>query len=298
MLTKHFLFRLLLLITSQISVLSYGCEVWGFMNAERIERVHRKVCKYIINVKQTTNNNAWYSELGRYPLLIERRIRIVKYWFNLIRKSENNCIVNSVYNEMKNSIANDSHNIFWLTKLKKLLEQNGFAEVWMFPDSVNVKVFIPVLKARLIDTFIVEMRNGLNTSTSMVLYRELDQTFEISPYLINLNSRKHRNSLAKLRLSSHQLFIETGRHTGVDRHNRKCFLCTKDELEDEFHFVCICPLYQELRAQYIPRYYSHPSMLKFIQLLNVSGNTLKRLSVFITQAFKTRTLAINNVQRH
>ena len=50
------------------SVLNYGCEVWGFMNAE--------FCKYVLNVKQTTNNNALYSELGRYPLLIEERIRM------------------------------------------------------------------------------------------------------------------------------------------------------------------------------------------------------------------------------
>ena len=27
------------------SILSYGCEVWGFMNAECIERVHKKFCK-------------------------------------------------------------------------------------------------------------------------------------------------------------------------------------------------------------------------------------------------------------
>ena len=58
------------------SVLNYGCEVRGFINAECIERVHRKFCKYIINVKRTTNNYALYSEVGRYPLSIERRIRI------------------------------------------------------------------------------------------------------------------------------------------------------------------------------------------------------------------------------
>ena len=174
-----------------------------------------------------------------------------------------------------------------------MLEQNGFAEVWLFPDSVNIKLFIPVLKARLVDTFLVEMRNGLNACTSMVLYRELCQTFELSPYLINLNNLKHTNSLAKLRLSSHQLFIETVRHTGVDRHNRKCFLCTKDDIEDEFHFFFMCPLYQELCLEYIPSYYdTNPSMLKLIQ----RGNTLKRLSMFITQAFKTSTLAINDTQ--
>ena len=241
------------------SILSYGCEVWGFMNAECIERVHKKNCKYIINVKQTTNNNALYSELGRYPLVIERRIRIVKYWFNVMRKSENNCIVNSVYNEMKSSIENDANSLFWLTKLKQLLEQNGFADVWMYPGSVNVKAFIPVFKTRLIDTFLVGMRNELNASSSMSLYRELSQTFEISPYLINLNNRKYRNTIAKFRLSSHQLRIETGRHTPrIDRQLRKCFLCTNDEIEDEFHFVFICPIYQELRSQYIPRYYYSP----------------------------------------
>ena len=113
-------------------VLNYGCEVWGFINAECIERVDRKLYKYIIHIKQTTNNYALYSEEGRYPLSIERRIRIVKYWFNLMHKSENNYIINSVHNEMKISIVNDSRNSFWLTKLKKLLEQNGFAEVWMY----------------------------------------------------------------------------------------------------------------------------------------------------------------------
>ena len=54
-------------------------------------------------------------------------------------------------------------------KAKKMLEQSGFAEVWMFRDSVNVKLFIPVLKAGLVDTFLVEMRNGLNVCTLMVL---------------------------------------------------------------------------------------------------------------------------------
>ena len=69
------------------SVLNYDCEVWGFINAECIERVHRKFCKYIINVKQTTSNYALYSEVGRHPLSIERHIRIVKYCFNLMRNA-------------------------------------------------------------------------------------------------------------------------------------------------------------------------------------------------------------------
>ena len=33
------------------SMLNYGAEVWGFMSAECIERVHRKFCKYEVHSK-------------------------------------------------------------------------------------------------------------------------------------------------------------------------------------------------------------------------------------------------------
>lgn len=93
------------------SVLHYGCEVWGYLNAEYIERVHRKYCKYILNVKASTNNYALYCELGRYPLIIERKIRIVKYWFKLLQKSEDNCIINAVYKCMYQDIEADTKKI-------------------------------------------------------------------------------------------------------------------------------------------------------------------------------------------
>ena len=68
-------------------VLNYGSDIWGFMQAEYIERVHRKFCKYMLNVKISTNKYAVYNELGRYPLIIERHVRIVKYWLSLLHKS-------------------------------------------------------------------------------------------------------------------------------------------------------------------------------------------------------------------
>ena len=121
------------------SVLNYGSEIWGFMQADYIERVHRKFCKYLLNVKTSTNNYAVYNELGRYPLVIERYIRIVKYWFSLLHKCRRNCILNAVYMSMETDMQGDDRNILWLTKLKNLLERNGFADVWRYPFSVDQK---------------------------------------------------------------------------------------------------------------------------------------------------------------
>ena len=54
----------------------------------------------------------------------------------------------------------------------------------------------------------------------------------------------------------------------------------KDDIEDEFHFVFVCPLYQGLRLQYSSR------------------NTLKHLSIFIIKAFEVRNSAIDDIERH
>ena len=53
--------------------------------------------------------------------------------------------------------------------------------------------------------------------------------------------RKYRNSVVKLRISAHQLLIETGRHRNIPRDERICELCDKNELENEFHFFASLP---------------------------------------------------------
>ena len=119
------------------SVLSYGCEIWGFSSAECIERVHRKFCKHILKVKMSTNTYALYTELGRHPLYIERQMRIIKYLLKLATDRNSNCILKSVYNDMKTRTENSRNNLRWTSKVKSLLERNSFAEVWQYPESVN-----------------------------------------------------------------------------------------------------------------------------------------------------------------
>jgi len=48
-------------------------------------------------------------------------------------------------------------------------------------------------------------------------------------------------------------------------------VCDKNYIENEFHFVFICPLYYDLRPKFILKnYYTrNPSILKLIQLFNL-----------------------------
>ena len=107
-----------------------------------------------------------------------------------------------------------------------------------------------------------------------------------------LESRTFRNVIAKLRLSSHKLFVETGRHRQIPRQDRKCSLCN---IDDVYHFIHICPFYNNIRNTHIPRYFrTRQSMFKFVQLLNdTSKQVLVKVASFCLKAFKLRGEQLN-----
>ena len=62
------------------SPLNYACEVWGFGKSKHIERIHLKFRKLLLKVKSSTCNMGIYGELERYPMYVNRHVRIIKYW--------------------------------------------------------------------------------------------------------------------------------------------------------------------------------------------------------------------------
>ena len=102
--------------------------------------------------------------------------------------------------------------------------------------------------------------------------------------LPNLYSRK----LTAFRTRNHRLPIKTGRWNGTPINDRKCFLCDKNELGDEFHYICKCSHFQESRKLLIKKqYYTHPNVIKFKTLLNNENKEeLINLSKFITIIMK------------
>jgi hypothetical protein len=96
-----------------LSILNYNCEVWGFYKAENIERVQRKFCKWLLNVKMLTNTLSLYSELGGLPLYIERYVRIAKYWLKLHGDKSQNCILTTILSSQRNDISNNSNAVNW-----------------------------------------------------------------------------------------------------------------------------------------------------------------------------------------
>ena len=270
-------------------ILNYGSEVWGFCKANQIERTHLQFCKNLLGVKQSTQNNFVYGDLGRMSYQSCRYLKIVKYWLKVITKPENK-LVNILYTQMKSDFEADDSTINWAVLVRKLLCELGFYEVWLQQGVGDVNSFLSIFKQRISDHFRQLWHDELHNSSRALFYRSVSQ-FRFQDYLEIVTVKKFRTALAKLRLSSHRLEVETGRWArpnAIPFSERVCYVCNK--LEDEFHFVLECPIYFDIRKLYINSYYfKRPNMFKMVELFNTTNKKqLRNLSVYIYKAFEIR----------
>ena len=253
-----------------------------------LERLHLKFLKRVLGVKLSTSNVGVYGELCRYPLYISRYIRITRYWFKLLYSS--NIILQTVYTASLQDCEKGLLN--WVTSIKTLLSQFGFNQVWLNPYSVDPNIFISAFKQRLIDNFIQTWKSDILTNRKLFLYNNFKCEFEYEAYLNIVRDKPLRQLLTKLRLSSHTLRIETSRYgkNRTDRADRLCLYCDQRQLDDEFHFICQCPVLQDIRTKYINTYFTRRlSVYKLCELLKSTNKTiLINLCKFIKEAFQRR----------
>ena len=91
-----------------------------------------------------------------------------------------------------------------------------------------------------------------NVPNKLLNYSKFKTGFNMENYVLSQNLENRRN-FTKLRVSAHNLAIETGRYTRPKTPviNRTCILCDNTNIEDEYHLVMECPIYSEERQSFI-----------------------------------------------
>ena len=176
----------------------------------------------------------------------------------------------------------------WLLKIKQILNDCGLSFVWSFPQSVSTKWLDTNISHKLKDIFIQQWKAKCD-NCSKGNYSLFKPNFGFEHYLDDL-PQCFRISLTKLRTSNHKLPVEKGRYCHLPRDERCCTLCNTGQMGDEFHFLleCQCPLLNDLRMRYIPRYYStHPNFFKYSELLKlVKRKKTLNLSKYVFEGLK------------
>ena len=223
----------------------------GFHHAKGIEQVRNKFCRFVLKVGKNSPICAVIGELGHLPMHIIRKQRILKYWLKIVTKKPP--IVFNVYKMLVNDAENGKTN--WASNVRTLLNDLGYNFLWY--NQENVFFSYDVLK-RLYDQFIQSWRSSMLDCEKLDILKMFKIDFCLEKYLLlDVNVKL----LTQLRCGSLKLNIETGRYNNVPRNERLCQCCNMKAIENEYHFVMICPAYRHLRLRFLPKYYcSWPNM--------------------------------------
>ena len=251
-----------------IPILLYGCEIWGFGNLDVIERVQLKFCKMVLNLKPSTPNYMIYGELGRVPMSVHIKTRIISYWSQILTGKQTKysfILYNLLYCKF-----NNGYETKWMGNLKSILDSSGFSYIWVQNELMNDNTWLKNnIKQRLTDQFRQTWESNCNNSSKGITYNLFTLgNFECQNYINSTLSNFKKSILARFRTTNHRLPIETGRWVNISRENRTCVLCSSD-IGDEFHFIMKCEALKNERKQYIPRYFiTRPNVIKFHELFS------------------------------
>ena len=225
-------------------ILTYASDFWGCLKLPKnnpIENVHTMFCKHILGVnKQTTSYGVWL-ELGKTPLMIFAQKAAIKNWVRIRRGDANHYLKLSYKNAQEDSLE-------WLSRIDLTLSAIGMGDIFRNDLGINTRTIPGIVSQRLTDIFHQEAFSTISNETSKLrTYSMVKSMSGVENYLSNVTNLKHRKSLSQLRLSSHRLMIEIGRHKRIVVKERFCPFCIT-VVEDEIHFVTKCKTYDTLRS--------------------------------------------------
>ena len=241
-------------------ILLYGSEVWGayvyrFNNDINIyledvkslfEKLHSKICRYILQVNKQASNYAVRLELGRLPLFVNIMCKMLKYYVNICNRDDNSLVKialklhmkckDSWYKFVTNIATNIGIDVYNITKSSVTGKNNG---VYTWLKNVCQKIYL----------------TKIATCNKLALYSKIKTKINREIYL-DLSDPLLRKCITQVRISCHKFPIETGRYSNIIQLQRLCTLC-KYQLGTEQHCLMECyhPSVSKIRNTFLSTIY-------------------------------------------
>ena len=177
------------------------------------------------------------------------------------------------------------------SRLRDLLCKFTFGFVWLQRSVGNERAFLAILKERLCDDFNEEWTTAINSSERFCLYASFKSNLLIENYLDFVRIKCFRDVLIKLGMGVLPLNANRFRYA---HENASKILCSffETEIEDEVHFICFCPLYNELLQRYIHRYLQTEHSFTLLMQCHEKSSSQKLTFFLVFHACKKRDIYV------
>ena len=247
--------------------------------------------KQYLGLNRSTQNKLVRSEFGRFPLLLDAHTRTWSYIKYLKNKSDDSLA--KISYELESSPENNDSLFVNCDKIYHEISKKN-AKKESDPYKSGKSKFKLFIQNYYIDWWKIQIR-GASTSASFAMHKN---SYNLEPYLSVITIKKHRNALAKLRLSDHKLKIHSGRQTRpiTPRELRYCTFCP-NIVEDEAHFLCECTAGSDLKFSFYRNLHiKHPQIssitnkqMKYKAIMKIDDpELLKQLGFLVNKLFNER----------
>lgn len=272
-------------------ILYYGCEIWGYEPVECIENVQVSFCKKLLCISSSVSNVAVLGDLGRFALSTCYMKRCIMYWVKLVSMLDYR-YPKKCYNMLLelDKVGRKT----WVTNIKVLLNFYGFSAAWEAQSVGDIRIFTAVLNQRLKEKAHEAWYAAVLENNKLNMYSQCKSLLIQESYITSVCNVQLVRSLLLFRCSGHQLAIETGRWSNTPVAERICHYCNLTKIsviEDEKHFLYVCPLYIDLREKYLSEFTLVGDVHKDVSSMCDSVYAW-RLALYIYQGMKKRLSAM------
>jgi hypothetical protein len=247
------------------------------------ESVHLKFCKHLLGVHNKAANFPVLAELGRFPITLHIITKLISFWLHII-ESHDDSLLKQVYTSMTAQLTQKGQGNKWLTFIRDILESLGFKHVWNNQSTLSPAKLKHSLQEKIKSLYCeLWAKRTKENNSKLAFYSSITSQFGFQKYL--LLPREHRQAMTKLRISAHDLEVERGRYAGLPRQQRLCRHC--GVLEDELHFLDVCPIYHALRHRLQNRLQISCSNLKISSLFS-NSDAFGPLAHYVHDCFTLR----------
>ena len=271
--------------TCVLPALEYGVGLWGVgmynkQTWKHLEVFWRSIARNILGVPPCTPISGLQGELAWFPFSVRASWQATSMWTRISRMPTDAltrkamCIQRALVDNEKECWLLHFRDTLCETGLGRMLWQS-WSSIDNFASTECTCAFVQLVDGKRVVTkwedlcgaafredFVSKWLHDIEREEShdgtslnkLRTYKCFKRAWGIEPYLLCVDSRDRRVLLSKFRIGTCPLRIETGRYeimNGTKRVpalQRFCLCCNTQRVEDEFHFLIICPIYTELRC--------------------------------------------------
>ena len=265
-------------------ILDYASGAWAIKPHSKIEQVQFNALRYFFGVHRFAPLDMLTGDSGWLSCHSRQKLATLRLWNRLISLSSDR-ITNYIF---RWDIRHCHKRGTWSNYVRNILYDidlgNHFDNAYMCS--------LDLAYSSLIQNETHRWNESRYSKPKLRYYNMFKPSFEQEEYF-NMNiSKRQRSLFSQFRAGILPLNVETGRFRNIDLPDRVCTLCPLSEVEDEYHFLCICPTYSDLReilfAHASDSHTDFPNLDCIDKFVFLLSNMQYEVILFIERAYSRR----------